>query len=95
MILFLIVFLLLVIFLSLFIGFNLSNTCSFWFFKTFSDLPVTVLFFIAFAAGMIFSILLVSIYKFNKKTVSLKNNSDKQIKKSENIIKKTDKSNNE
>ncbi len=57
MVLALILILLIFIFLAFFVGKNLSNICTFWFFKTYTDLSVTVIVFIAFAAGIIFSLL--------------------------------------
>ena len=51
MIVSLILILLLIVFMAFFIGMNLSNACTFWFFKTYTDLPVAVLALIAFGAG--------------------------------------------
>ena len=62
----LIIFLLLIVFFAFFIGKNLSNVCTFWLFKTYTDLPVVVLVFIAFGAGIVFSLLLLSFYKLKK-----------------------------
>ncbi len=59
----LILILLIVIFMAFFIGLNLSNVCSFWFFKTFTDLPVAVLALIAFGAGIIFALLFIFVAK--------------------------------
>ena len=59
----LIVFLLVVIFFAFFIGKNLTNVCTFWFFKTFTELPVSVLVLIAFGVGIVFSILVFVIAK--------------------------------
>ena len=59
----LIVFLLLVVFLAFFVGKNLTNVCTIWFFKTYTDLPVAVLVLIAFGAGIVFSILSIMIFK--------------------------------
>lgn len=73
----LIVFMLLSVFLAFFIGKNLSNLCTFWFFKTYTDLPVTVLVLIAFGAGIVFSLLLVLLTKFRS---SSKNKSVTKIK---------------
>ena len=63
MIVTLILILLLVIFMAFFIGMNLSNVCTFWFFKSFTDLPVAVLALIAFGAGIIFTMLFIFIAK--------------------------------
>lgn len=59
MIVSLILILLLVVFMAFFIGMNLSNVCTFWFFKTYTDLPVAVLALIAFGAGIIFALLFI------------------------------------
>ena len=66
MIVTLILFLVLVVFLAFFIGFNLSNVCTFWFFKTYENLPVAVLVLISFAAGIVLSILVYMIAKLKK-----------------------------
>lgn len=60
----LIIILLIILFLAFFVGKNLSNICTFWFFKTYTDLSVTVIVFIAFAAGIIFSLLCYLVAKF-------------------------------
>ena len=59
----LILILLIVIFMAFFIGLNLSNVCTFWFFKTYTDLPVAVLALIAFGAGIIFALLFILVAK--------------------------------
>ncbi len=66
MIITLIVFLILVVFMAFFIGFNVEHSCSLWLFKSFESLPVSVLVLLSFAAGMVFSLLLLMIYKFRK-----------------------------
>ena len=63
MIVTLILILLLVVFMAFFIGFNLSNVCTFWFFKTYTGLPVAVLALIAFGAGIIFALLFILVAK--------------------------------
>lgn len=63
MIVSLILILLLVVFMAFFIGMNLSNVCTFWFFKTYTDLPVAVLALIAFGAGIIFALLFILVAK--------------------------------
>lgn len=63
MIVTLILILLLVIFMAFFIGMNLSNLCTFWFFKTYTELPVSVLALIAFSAGIIFALLFIFVAK--------------------------------
>ena len=60
----LIVILLIILFLAFFIGKNLSNVCTLWLFKTYTDKSVVVVIFIAFAAGIIFSLLCYLIAKF-------------------------------
>ncbi|MCR4948936.1 MAG: lipopolysaccharide assembly protein LapA domain-containing protein [Treponema sp.] len=59
----LILILLIVVFMAFFIGLNLKNFCTFWFFKTFTDLPVSVLALIAFGAGIIFALLFIFVAK--------------------------------
>lgn len=59
----LIVILLILIFLAFFIGKNLTNVCTLWLFKTYTDLSVMVVIFIAFAAGIVFSLLCYLIAK--------------------------------
>ena len=59
----LVLILLIVIFMAFFIGLNLSNVCTFWFFKTYTDLPVAVLALIAFGAGIIFALLFILVAK--------------------------------
>ena len=63
MIISLILILLLVVFMAFFIGLNLSNVCTFWFFKTYTGLPVSVLALIAFGAGIIFALLFILVAK--------------------------------
>lgn len=90
----LIIFLLLIIFFAFFIGKNLSNVCTFWLFKTYTDLPVAVLVLIAFGAGIVFSILCVMIAKFKK---SISNNAvaanEEKREKTEKKLKKLSKKN--
>ena len=71
----LIVFIILVVFLAFFFGRNLSNLCTFWFFKTYTDLPIAVLVLIAFGVGIVFSLLLVVFVKLRS---SSKNKSEKK-----------------
>lgn len=85
----LVVFLLVIVFLAFFIGNNLSNVCSFWFFKTYTDLPVAVLVFIAFASGIVFSLILLSFGKLLKKKTPAENQSERK----ETQIKMNNKSN--
>lgn len=67
MIVALVFFLLVIVFLAVFVGKNLTNVCTFWFFKTYTDLPVSILVFIAFASGIVFSLLCFFVGKFLKK----------------------------
>ena len=60
----LIIILLILIFLAFFIGKNLSNVCTLWLFKTYTDKSIVVVIFVAFAAGIIFSLLCYLIAKF-------------------------------
>ena len=60
----LIVILLIILFLAFFIGKNLSNVCTLWLFKTYTDKSIVVVIFVAFAAGIIFSLLCYLIAKF-------------------------------
>lgn len=87
MIVSLILLILVVIFLAFFIGLNISNSCTFWFFKTYTDVPVVTLAFIAFAAGVITALLVILIAKLrtptsNEKTPvkSKSEKKDKEIK---------------
>ena len=96
MVLTLIVFLAIVIFMAVFIGKNLQNVCSLWLFKSFENVPSAVLVLFAFAAGIVFCILLIIIFKLkksladepvDKSSVQLKR--EKQQKKEEILEKKT------
>ena len=60
----LIIILLILIFLAFFIGKNLTNVCTLWLFKTYTDKSIVVVIFVAFAAGIIFSLLCYLIAKF-------------------------------
>lgn len=75
MIISLVLILLLIIFLAFFIGKNLTNLCTLWIFKTFTELPVSLLVLISFAAGIIFSLLLVLFFKLKtpKQDVKIEN----------------------
>lgn len=98
MIISLIVILLLIIFMAFFIGKNLSNTCNFWFFNTFSEVQVSVLVLIAFGAGILVSILAVLIFKIRKSGAKEETNSQedtvkKELKKHEKKERKLNKKN--
>ena len=90
-----IVILLVVIFLAFFVGKNLSNVCSFWFFKTFENLPVAVLVLIAFGVGIGFTFLIFLANKIKQSskeetstTSDKKTRAQKQVEKEEKRIKK-------
>lgn len=51
------------VFMAFFVGFNLSNTCNIWFFQNYTNIPVFVLVMIAFASGIVVSILFILIAK--------------------------------
>jgi uncharacterized integral membrane protein len=96
MVLALILILLIFIFLAFFVGKNLTNICTFWFFKTYTDLSVTVIVFIAFAAGIIFSLLCYLVAKLvrtshENEVADAKNFAQKQQKKQEKMDKKIQK----
>ena len=77
----LILFLAFVVFLAFFVGLNIGNTCTFWFFKTYTEIPVAVLVLIAFGAGIIVAILFMLIAK-------LRGPSQAEIEKREELAKK-------
>lgn len=79
----LILILLIIIFIALFVGFNLSNTCTLWLFKTFENLPVSVLVFVAFAAGIVVAILFLSVAKIKRSSKSA--DKEKEVDSGENI----------
>lgn len=62
----LVIILLIVVFLAFFVGKNLSNVCTIWLFSDFSGIPVSVLVFIAFGCGIVFSILCIVIGRLKK-----------------------------
>jgi uncharacterized integral membrane protein len=84
----LIIILLVILFLAFFIGKNLTNVCTLWLFKTYTDKSVVVVIFIAFAAGIVFSLLCYLIAKFirlshENEIADAKNYAKKQQKKDE------------
>ena len=81
MIVTLILILLLVIFMAFFIGLNLSNVCTFWFFKTFTVLPVAVLALIAFGAGIIFTLLFILVAKMKAPASDAEVRAQKKLEK--------------
>ena len=73
----LVVLLLVIVFFAFFIAMNLSNICqSFWFFKTYTNIPVAVLVLIAFAAGIVVSILFFLVAKLK---ASAKEDRERQV----------------
>ena len=81
MIVSLILILLLVVFMAFFIGMNLSNVCTFWFFKTYTGLPVAVLALIAFAAGIIFTLLFILVAKMKAPPSDAEARAQKKLEK--------------
>ena len=77
----LILILLIVIFMAFFIGMNLSNVCTFWFFKTYTDLPVAVLALIAFGAGIIFALLFILVAKMKAPASDAEVRAQKKLEK--------------
>ena len=77
----LILFLAFVVFLAFFVGLNIGNTCTFWFFKTYTDVPAAVLVLIAFGAGIIVALLFMLISK-------LRGPSEAELEKKEELQKK-------
>ena len=61
----LILILAVIVILAFFVGKNIPNLCTIWFFKTFEQIPVAILVFAAFAAGIVFSIIVISFIKLN------------------------------
>ncbi len=81
MIVTLILILLLVVFMAFFIGLNLSNVCTFWFFKTYTNLPVSVLALIAFGAGIIFALLFILVAKMKAPATDSEARAQKKLEK--------------
>ena len=81
MIVTLILILLIVVFMAFFIGMNLSNVCTFWFFKTYTDLPVAVLALIAFGAGIIFALLFILVSKMKAPASDAEIRAQKKLEK--------------
>lgn len=91
MIAFLIIFLVFIVILAFFIGYNLTNLCSFWLFHTYTQVPVLVLVFFSFALGIVFSILIMIVAKLLKMKKNTKEKSEPVVKEE----KKADNSDNE
>lgn len=98
----LILILAIVVILAFFIGKNIGNVCSIWFFNTFENVPVATLVFIAFAAGIVFSIICIIIYKIResdkedraekrKKAELKKAKKQEKINKKKSLLKKAEK----
>lgn len=68
----------LIIFISIFIGKNIAYECQIWFFKTFESTNVVIIAFISFTAGIIFALLFMLITK-------LINNSKKSAKEKDSL----------
>ena len=81
MIVTLILILLIIVFMAFFIGMNLSNVCTFWFFKTYTDLPVAVLTLIAFGAGIIFALLFILVAKMKAPASDAEIRAQKKLEK--------------
>ena len=67
--------------MAFFIGMNLSNVCTFWFFKTYTDLPVAVLTLIAFGAGIIFALLFILVAKMKAPASDAEVRAQKKLEK--------------
>ena len=78
MIVSLILILLIVVFMAFFIFMNLSNVCTFWFFKTYTNLPVSVLALIAFGAGIVFALLFILVAKMKAPATDSKSREDRK-----------------
>ena len=81
MILTLILILLLVVFMAFFIGMNLSDVCSFWFFKTYTNLPVSILALIAFGAGIVFALLFILVAKMKAPPTDAEERAKRKLEK--------------
>jgi len=92
----LICFLLLIVFLAFFVGKNLSNVCTIWFFKTYTDISVATLVFIAFAAGIAIALLVLFFAKLRKsaRQSAVENKiaaAEEEVRKSEKAKRKAEK----
>jgi len=61
----LILLIIVVVFLAFFIGKNLDFACALWPFESLGELPVSLIVLISFAAGVVFSLILVIFIKLN------------------------------
>lgn len=76
----LILFLVIIVFLAFFVGKNLLNVCTIWFFKDFTDISVAMLVFVAFGAGIVFSLLLLFVSRMKKLFKSEEDASESDVK---------------
>lgn len=87
----LVLMLIFVILIALFIGKNLGNSCPVWFFKSFDSTNVAIIIFLAFAAGIVFSLICVFIGKINLSSKNSKKNDEgknEKNKEKKSLIKK-------
>ena len=85
--------LLIIICIAIFVGKNLSNSCAIWFFKDFGETNIIIIIFIAFAAGIVTSLLFMLIGKLMAKAKKISNEPKKDsVKKENQKIEKTEKS---
>lgn len=87
----LIILILIVVFMAFFIGNNIGNNCTFWFFNTFENIPVSVLVLSAFAAGIAFALICLLIIKITKSINA--DREDRRVRKVEKKIRKENKLN--
>lgn len=86
-----------IVLLAFFIGKNITNVCTIWFFHTYTDLPVYMLALVAFASGAIVAVLFFLIGKLKgssepkqKQSPAEKSAKDK-INKKKSLLKKAEK----
>ena len=94
----LIVLICVIIFMAFFIGKNIGNICTLWIFKTFENIPVSVLVLTTFAAGVLFALICVILIKLNSSMKSEPENKPikrEKIKTKKSLLKKADKINKE
>ena len=72
--------LVIVVLIAIFIGKNLNNSCAIWFFRSFPETNVVVVIFIAFAAGIITSLLLLLIGKLMTKAKAISEEKKAEVK---------------
>lgn len=96
MVVLLICFLLLIVFLAFFVGKNLSNFCTIWFFKNYTNLSVATLVFIAFASGIAVALIVLFIAKLRRsaRASAVENKiaaAEEEVRKSEKAKRKAEK----